>query len=432
MALVLSPNVKTGATMTKNKMKILFTTSTLPSSDSDPVPAFVKDEAIWLKKLYPDLDISILAPHNAYGNTLPHQQHKYYAEYRFHYFFPFRYELLTGKGIQPALKKNKWLYLQLPSLFIAEFFATLKYVNKLKPDLIYAHWFTPQALTAAVVSKLTKTPLVFDTQASDAIVLKAVPFSKQIVAWVCKQATAYTVPSQQTLDKLLYFTTDSNRDEILSKVTMVPYGTMRVEVPETVKKQAIKKFGLQNKTVLYFIGRLVDRKGVDILINAFSKLDNHDDSLRLVIVGDGQDRANLEQLVKDLNLRKSVIFTGFLTGNIRYGLLEAAAVCVIPSVNVGDQSEGLPVVFMEAALKDKVMVLTDATGAHEVSSNGKNAVIVQAGAVDALVDGIDTALSIYRSGDTTFYKNVSILAKKFEWKEVAKRRYAALIEPFVK
>lgn len=415
--------------MTKTKLNVLFTTSTMPSSDNDPVPAFVKDEAIWLKKLYPHLNITILAPHNAFGNTKTHSKHKAYSEYRFHYFWPHSWEFLTGKGIQPALKKNKWLYLQLPGLFIAEFFATWKYVRKLKPDVIYAHWFTPQALTAAVVSKITRTPLVFDTQASDAIVLKKVPFSKHIVAWVCKQAVSYTVPSQQTLDKLLYFSTDLNRNEILKKVTMVPYGTTDVPVSQSAIKKAVNQYDLKDKKILYFIGRLVDRKGVDILINAFSKLDNKDDSLRLVIVGDGQDRQNLERLTAKLGLEKSVIFTGFLTGEIRYGLLSAAALCVIPSVNIGDQSEGLPVVFMEASLKNKVMIITDATGAHEVSKNGKDAVIVKAGSVAALVDGIRNGLRIYESSDPSFKENVAILAQTFKWENIAKRRYKALIEP---
>ncbi len=50
-------------------MKILITTSTLPVSAKDPVPSFVKDQAINLKKIYPSLGIIILAPHNGYSQT---------------------------------------------------------------------------------------------------------------------------------------------------------------------------------------------------------------------------------------------------------------------------------------------------------------------------------------------------------------------------
>lgn len=408
--------------------KILFTTSTLPSSDNDPVPAFVKDEAIWFKKLYPELEIDILVPHSAHSKTKGFKKQKYYNEYRFHYFWPFRWEILTGKGIQPALKKNKFLHLQLPSLFVAEFFATLWHIRKHRPDIIYAHWFTPQAITNALAAKLTKTPLVFDTQASDAIVLKNIPFAKKIVVGICRQALAYTVPSQQTLDKLLYFTDDSNRHEVINKVTMVPYGTSPIQVSPQAIKNTIKKYGLQNKKVIYFIGRLVDRKGVDILIKAFSNLRKVDNSLRLVVVGDGQQRQELERLVINLDLTESVLFAGFITGEERYALLTIADVCVIPSINVGDQSEGLPVVFMEGATFGKVMVISDATGAHEVVKDKENALIVKAGSVEDLISGLSEALKVSSSSNEQFYKSVQELAQTFQWPYVAKKRYEALIK----
>ncbi len=418
--------------MSHKPMRVLFTTSTMPASDDDPVPAFVKDEAISMKRLYPHLHIDILAPHNGYGNTKSYQKLEHYDEYRFHYFWPFRWETLTGKGIQPALKKNKLLYLQLPGLFIAQFFATLRLIRKTKPDVLYAHWFTPQALTGAVAAKLTGTPLVFDTQASDAIVLKVVPFSKKIVAWVCKQAVSYTVPSQQTLDKLLYFATPENKDDILSKVTMVPYGTNKVEVDATLVKRVEKTYKLKGKHVLYFIGRLVDRKGVDTLIEAFSELNNADDTLRLVIVGDGQDRAKLEALTKEKGVENSVIFTGFMTGNDRYGLLKLSTACVIPSVTIKDQSEGLPVVFMEGLMYGKPMVISDATGAHEIVDDGKNAIVVKSGDKDSLRDGIDKVLALDKKSLASLNAAALKLSEQFSWNSIAKRRYNALLKPIAR
>ncbi len=404
----------------------------MPSSDIDPVPAFVRDEAIWMKKLYPNLDITILAPHNAYNSQIPtYAMHDYYDEYRFHYFWPYHLEKLTGKGIQPALKKHKWLYIELPSLFIAEFFATWKLLRRERYDAIYAHWFTPQAITAALAAKLTNTPLVFDTQASDTIVLKKLPFARRLVVGICRQAAAYTAPSQQTLDKLLYFTDDSNRDEVLSKLTMVPYGTSVPNINQTDIDGVVEKYGLEDKKILYFIGRLVDRKGIDFLIKSFAKLHETDSSLYLVIVGDGQMKEELVALVKSLHVEDSVLFTGFLTGTERYGLLGAADICVIPSVNVGDQSEGLPVVFMEAATIGKPVVLSDATGAHEIATDGKDAFIVRSGDVKSLTEGISRALLLIDGSSEkrdAFTKSVRKLGETFQWKSIARRRYQALIE----
>jgi glycosyltransferase involved in cell wall biosynthesis len=409
-----------------NTKKILFVTSTLPSSDTDSAPAFVKDEAIWFKKIYPHLDIIILAPHSAYTQTKRFTRHEYYDEYRFHYFWPFKWEKLAGRGIQPALKKNKWLYFELPGIFIAEFFATWRLVKKLKPAMIYAHWFTPQAITGALVAKITNTPFVFDSQASDIIVLKVVPFSKRIVAAICNVSLAYTMPSQQTVDKLLYFTTKQNREAIKSKLHMIPLGTAPVPVNEAAINAARQKYHLEDTRIIYFIGRLVDRKGIDVLVKSFKSMSDEDSNLRLVIVGDGQERDNLVSLVHDLQLEDKVIFAGYINGDERFALLQLADVCAVPSVNVGDQAEGLPIVFMEGVTAGKVVVVTDATGAHEIVQDGQNAFVATAGSVESLTTKLREALEKSSSGDPAFKKAVAVLAEQFQWPSIIRRRFIAL------
>lgn len=406
--------------------KILFTTSTMPTSDKDPVPAFVREEAIWLHKIYPDISISVLAPHNAYSHTKTHTQHKHYDEYRFHYFWPFAWERLTGRGIQPALSKNKLLYFQLPGLFIAEFFATWRYVRKLEPDLIYAHWFTPQAITTALVSKITGVPFVFDTQASDVIVLKKVPFAHKIVASVCRGALAYTAPSQQTANKLLYFATNDTRKMIESKLHLIPMGANRSPSRKSIVQKLRNTYALNDKIVLLFMGRLVNRKGVDTLIKAVKEIDNIN-GLRLVIAGDGQERKNLEELVNKLGMNKQVVFTGFVTGAEKDALLTAADILVVPSVNVGDQAEGLPIVFMEGILAGKITVISDATGAHEVVSDNANSFVFSAGSVKELVNRLDRALSLKGSKLRKFEKSIEKLSKEFNWENVIRKRHAALL-----
>jgi glycosyltransferase involved in cell wall biosynthesis len=406
--------------------KIVFTASTLPASDTDPVPAFVKDEAIWIKKTYPNLHIDVLAPHNTYSRTKPYQKHKYYNEYRFHYFWPYSLEKLAGRGILPALKQNKLLYFEIPFLFAFSFFALWHYVRQRKPDLIYAHWFTPQAIAAAMVSKITKVPFVFDTQSSDVIVLKKVPFSKKIVASVCNMALSYTAPTQMTVDKLLQFTTPENRDEILSKLHMISYGTSVAPTNRNLMKRVEKKYGLEGKRIIYFIGRLVERKGVDILIKAFGDMAASDSSLRLIVVGDGPDMEKLKVLANDYATEETVIFTGYITGKERFALLALADVGVVPSVNVGDQAEGLPVVFMEGINYGKAMVITDATGAHEVAIDGQNAFIAKAGSVADLQKKMSEAIRMQASENKQFYEAVNELAKEFQWQKIAKRRAEAL------
>lgn len=402
---------------------ILLVTSTMPSSDSDPVPAFVKEQAIWLKKTYQDVNVTILAPHNAYSDTKSYSEHEHYSEYRFHYFWPFKWEKLTGRGIKPALDKNKLLYFQILPLFVCEFFSLWKHTRRLKPDLIYAHWFTPQAITGALVSKLTKTPMVFDTQASDVIVLKKIPFSSKLVVWVCRQAYAYTAPSKQTADKLLYFTNQNNRKEIESKLHLIPMGTS-IDAPSAKAVANFRKqYNLTGKTCLLFIGRLVDRKGVDILIKAFANMAKNDDSLALIIAGDGQERDNLTKLVAQHKLDSKVLFTGYVTGDKKSTILGAADILTVPSINVGDHAEGLPVVFMEGVSLGKIAVVSDATGAHETVTDGVNGFIAKAGSVKDLELKISEALKAHKQQKPATKKAIRSLAEQFEWPTITRKHY---------
>ena len=104
-------------------MRILVLASTFPANDSDPVPAFVRDQIVAMKDVDSELEFSVLAPHDQRSNTKLFTKHTAYNEYRFHYFWPYSLEKLAGRGIMPALKANPLNYLLIPFLFIGQFFA---------------------------------------------------------------------------------------------------------------------------------------------------------------------------------------------------------------------------------------------------------------------------------------------------------------------
>src|SRR5690606_29007499 len=105
----------------KSGAHILVVASTFPTKDNDPVPAFVKDQVIAIKKARPQLKFAVLAPHDARLKTESFKKHPEYDEYRFHYFWPRSLERLTGRGIMPALQSNKLSYLLVPFFLIFEY-----------------------------------------------------------------------------------------------------------------------------------------------------------------------------------------------------------------------------------------------------------------------------------------------------------------------
>lgn len=410
-------------------MKILITTSSLPASDEDKVPAFVKDQAIELKKKYPDLQIIIHAPHNAYAPTGEDQKYKdVYKDVWFHYFWPFKWELLSGRGILPALRQNKLLYLQIPFLSFFQFTSLWRLARKEKPDLLYAHWFTPQAINTALVSKLTGIPFIFTTHASDVLVLAKVPFSKKLVAWVCKRASAYTAVSERTKGKLVSFFDEATwKRDYADKLSIVPMG-VTADVPDVSAAdiaEAKKGFGIPpNKKYLLSLGRLAEKKGTTYLLQAFSGLPSElTADIQLIIAGDGQLKPKLEKEAKSLGI-KNITFTGYVHGKGKDALFAMADYVCLPSIidDSGD-SEGFPVVVMESLAAGKVVLTSDATGAEDILEDGKTGYVFPQKTVEPLAERLVKAIELDNTTRTNMQKASKTLAAQFDWDKIAREHY---------
>lgn len=413
-------------------MKILITTSTFPVSDIDKVPAFVKDQAVEIKKQFPDTNIIIHAPHNAHGLHSKQQHSEWYKEKRYHYFWPFRWELLTGRGILPALKSNPLLYLQIPCFVFFQFLSLLKLVRKEKPDIIYVHWFTPQAITSALVSKITKTPFIFTTHASDVSVLKKMPFSKRLVVWVCKNASAYTAVSPRTADKLRHFFTDKNRDDLENKLSIIPMGvkTNVAKLEHKDTERVRKLFDLPpGKQYVLYLGRLADKKGVKYLLDGFAKLSpTASNKLHLIIAGDGQIKGKLEKQARDLML-KNVTFTGYVGGIEKDALFAIADFTCLPSIiDTSGDSEGFPVVLMESLAAGKIVLASNVTGGEEIINSGKDGYIFAEKSASEISKLLTKVSELDSAQRTAIQKRAAKLAKQFDWTAIAKKHYDIMLE----
>ena len=176
-----------------------------------------------MRALDSELEFSVLAPHDKRSHTQNFSRHPAYDEHRFHYVWPFSIEKLAGRGIMPALKSNPFYYLLLPFLFIGEFVALLRLTIKLKPDILYAHWFTPQAINARMVSAVTNTPFVFTTHASDVAVWHKVPFfGAKIVRSTTRKASSFTAVSQRSMQKLEKFFLPEEWNSLTERSAIIP------------------------------------------------------------------------------------------------------------------------------------------------------------------------------------------------------------------
>lgn len=134
---------------------------------------------------------------------------------------------------------------------------------------------------------------------------------------------------------------------------------------------------------LVCVGRLSEQKGHLLLLAAMRQVFNRGCTFDLVLVGDGELRCAVEELVSSFDLARHVRITGWVGGTEVRTELEAARALVLPSF-----AEGLPVVIMEAMVLRRPVITTFVAGIPELVRPGENGWLVPAGDVDALVDAI--------------------------------------------
>ena len=170
----------------------------------------------------------------------------------------------------------------------------------------------------------------------------------------------------------------------------LPEGSVRTiynpVVGETLKARSREPldhpwFAEDAPPVFLAVGRLSEQKDFATLLQAFSKVRQQADA-RLVILGEGGKRGELETLRDTLNLSEHVLMPGFVSNP--YAYMRRASALVLSS-----RWEGLPTVLIEAMACGCPVVATDCpSGSKEILEDGRWGPLVPVGDADALAEGM--------------------------------------------
>lgn len=140
---------------------------------------------------------------------------------------------------------------------------------------------------------------------------------------------------------------------------------------------------------LLFVGRLVEKKGAKYLIKAFKKVHDSFPNTKLTIVGEGELRKPIVQLIQQLGLKNQVKMLGNLSHPEVIKEMDKAHLFCLPSVTgkKGDQ-EGIPNVLKEAMVCGIPVISTIHAGIPELISSGINGYLVPEKDSDALAKQI--------------------------------------------
>ena len=133
------------------------------------------------------------------------------------------------------------------------------------------------------------------------------------------------------------------------------------------------------------VGRLVPKKGFDVLIEALAALTGAGVPVTAVISGEGELHEALAARVRALGLAERVRLPGALTQSEVRALLRGSHVLTVPCVPAEDGNiDGLPTVVLEAMACGTPVVATDVTGVPEAVRDGETGILLPAGEPEAL------------------------------------------------
>lgn len=242
-------------------------------------------------------------------------------------------------------------------------------------------------------------------------------FYKPFMMYLLKRADVIFTATQGHIDKSDYLS------KFRDKCRILPYGIIPEEYLE-IERTPFLTEKLHNKSAkkVFFTGRLVYYKGVDVLLKAFREVHN----CELFIAGTGELENKLKGYAEAHGMTEKVHFLGFLPDS---ELKQAYADCdifVLPSVA---KSEAFGIVQLEAMIYGKPVINTNLpSGVPYVSIHGKTGLTVKPSDVKALAKAINTLADNDNMRETMGNNACERVIRHFNEKQVIKELYKILEE----
>lgn len=341
----------------KNKLNVLFITSTFPRSEEDQLAKWIGELAIRLKKK--GVKISVLAP--AYKGS---PSHNYFGipVHRFRYAPAFLEVLTHEEGAIMKIRENPLFIILSVFYLICGSIATIKHILNYSYDVVNVHWPFPNGIFGIIAKRIKGIRLILTFHGAEFTLAKHMPLGKTAIWYILKSSDKIIANSLHTKRKI---------QEIKNlPVRIIPFGSA-IRLRKTVKNNENRGY----KKIL-FVGRLIERKGVTFLISSMPDILSSVD-VRLDVVGDGPLHASLKKQISDLNLQDKILLHGKVDNDKLMQFYQECDVFVLPSiVDKWGDTEGLGVVLLEAMNFKKPIVASRVGGIVDIIKDGETGLLV--------------------------------------------------------
>ncbi len=388
------------STTTKQEsLKVLVITSTYPRYETDyAVP--------WMRETHRRLtaeghEITVLAP--SFKGLKSHLMDGIEVV-RFRY-APKGIETLTHEeGATHKIRKPWMQLLAIPYIIMGCLVAAWLACTR-RFDAIHVHWPFPHGLMGQVASFLNGAPLVVMSHGVEFALARRKKWVTPFLRQSLRAADLRIANSRDTAGKV----------EALSgrACTVLPYGSTVAPLPAAATRN--------EKPRILFTGRLIERKGIEYLLQAAPLiLDKHD--VQFVITGNGDQRDRLVKLRDELGLQQSVTFAGFLSKEDLQNEYSLCDVWVNPGIvdSWGD-AEGLGVGSIEAYNYYKPVIASSVGGIPDTVVDGETGYLVPEKNSAILADAVCDLLADPAKAKRFGRNGYRFAKRNFSWDSIIPR-----------
>jgi phosphatidylinositol alpha-1,6-mannosyltransferase len=404
-----------------DRKKILIVTSTFPKDTQDRVTArFVYDLATALTGVY---EVFVLAPHAA-GLSRCEESNGLHVE-RFRYFFPATWQALSsGEGLACDVKKNIFSILQVPLYLIAQVRSVRRLVKKNDITTVNAHWLVPSGLSCALANVRNSFTCCVTVHAADIFALKR---AKVLGSWILRfilKKTKLILPVSTYIKK----TIDEVHGSEVTHYEIIPMGA-NLNFTPTASHTTDQDPGPRVSDVrLLFVGKLVEKKGVEHLLRALRILKRQHVRASLQIIGGGPLERSLKTLATTLQVNDRVDFYGWVNNEVLPKFFGSNDILVVPSVfDRKGETEGMPVVIAESLSCGVPVLASRISGISDIIKEDYNGWFVEPADEAALAAKIK---KISKLSLREYKANALASARGLDYKSIASR-YKEAIERLV-
>jgi glycogen(starch) synthase len=315
---------------------------------------------------------------------------------------------------------NKKIWMNLPGsffgwiLFPARFFLALielfSYVQKFKPDVINYHFPDDSSIYIDLLTSVIRTPVVVNIHGNDLQKYSQKKLHKHFIRPLLNRSAKIIVNSSYMKAEFL-----KSFPNLTEKIKIIPNG-LNLDLYKNAKA---KKY--VNEEYIFYVGRLVEKKGVDLLVKAFYKMGNS--NLKMMIEGKGEELTKIKQMVKGLGIDPQFIFTeGTLSASEKIAAMKGALFGVIPS-----RIEPFGIVALEYMAAEIPFVASKTGGLNDLLRDNETCLFFENGNFDDLSRKMELMLSDKELRDK-LSTNGKIEVKNYRWEAISNRYYSCFEE----